>query len=502
MPTIHSERGVLVVRVVYDGAPLSGKTTTLRTLAERLGVGISSPEERDGRTMFFDWVDYVGGLFDGRQIHCQIVSVPGQEELRARREHLLASADAIVLVADTRASEIDGAYDVLRELRPRCREEQPPVGLVLQANKRDDPDAVARHRIHEAIEGIVPVAIVETIATTGEGVREAFVFAVRLALDRVRALADAGLLHEGRPDVDGPDELLEELTSLEKAAGVSPAWEPAPAAEPSPFEVEIAQLSPLRAAVQAAMLSMEEEKVFVPDPMMPGGFIWPPVDGRTLLAEVSRLDLVPTRTSRGDWWASGSGWRFHSSAEALYPDADGGRRALIDWARMHAVHSRVLSSGRTVILAGAGSGRFRLWQLVRVMSSLRELLMAALEHAEPEQLVLHVRGAAEQLLRAHDAILRSELGIPCTLWTVSADFGAQPHYVGLMPFTADPGAADQKEIPALLEREFTPILRGMSRDRSDYARIRGSLARWHAREPSSVAAATLARVAEAATPET
>ncbi|HKU41917.1 MAG TPA: hypothetical protein VJR89_27355, partial [Polyangiales bacterium] len=104
MPIIDNKRGVLVVRLVYDGPPMSGKTTSLRTLARGLGVSVETPEERDGRTVYFDWMDYVGGLFEGRQIRCQVVSVPGQTEHARRRQQLLASADAVVLVADTRAT--------------------------------------------------------------------------------------------------------------------------------------------------------------------------------------------------------------------------------------------------------------------------------------------------------------------------------------------------------------------------------------------------------------
>ena len=217
MPTIDKERGVLVVRVVYDGPPMSGKTTTLRALAQGLGVPITSPAEQDGRTLFFDWVDYVGGLFEGRQIRCQILSVPGQHELGKRRKHLLETADAIVMVADTRASAIGETYVLLYELLPWCRASDPPVGVVIQANKRDAPDSVPRAEIHAAFERIAPLAIVDTVATTGEGVREAFVFAVRLALDRVRTLAAARRLREGRPDADDPAALLAALAPLSVA---------------------------------------------------------------------------------------------------------------------------------------------------------------------------------------------------------------------------------------------------------------------------------------------
>ena len=136
MPIIDDKRGVLVIRVVYDGPPMSGKTTSLRTLARGLGVQVTTPEERDGRTLFFDWIDYIGGLFEGRQIRCQIVSVPGQSELGHRRRELLASADAIVLVADTSAGELPKSFEVLRELLPYCRSQLPPVGTVARRERR------------------------------------------------------------------------------------------------------------------------------------------------------------------------------------------------------------------------------------------------------------------------------------------------------------------------------------------------------------------------------
>src|SRR6185436_18187511 len=120
----------------------------LQALARGVSSRIECPEEQNGRTLFFDWVDYVGGLFEGRQIRCQIVSVPGQEELAARRQLLLESADALVVVADTRESEIGRAMDHLRKVLPWCRSHDPPVGVVLQANKRDAPDSVPRTRIH------------------------------------------------------------------------------------------------------------------------------------------------------------------------------------------------------------------------------------------------------------------------------------------------------------------------------------------------------------------
>ncbi len=477
---------MLVVRVVYDGPPLSGKTTTLRALAERLGVAITSPAEQDGRTLFFDWVDYVGGLFEGRQIRCQIVSVPGQKELAKRRQKLLAQADAVVMVADTRRSEIEETYALLRELLPRCRTEDPPVGVVIQANKRDAPDSVPRAELHEEFERIAPIAIIDTVATTGEGVREAFVFAVRLALDRVRALAATRRLREGGPDADTPADLLRQLEPLSVAplgthdaangelAGKVPALGPLP---------EFEALAPDRGSTTAARVTaLDEERterVFVPDPLMPGGFIWPPVDGRMLLHEVAQLQRVPVLTPCGDWWAAGEGWRFHSAASALFQSADHGRQELIEWARLHAANVQRLSPGRTVILADAGGGRYRLWQLVRASYALRERLVASVANADGDTLARELEAAAFHLLSARRALEASDVSLPCTLWTVSGDLQRQPKFVGLMPKPR----AERLEQPTdeqLLEREFRPLFLSLRNERTDFRAVISALSREHA----------------------
>ena len=78
MALLDPQRQCIVLRAIYDGPAFAGKTTNLRALAESLGSKIYSGEEADGRTLYFDWVDYVGGLFEGLPIRCQIVGVPGQ----------------------------------------------------------------------------------------------------------------------------------------------------------------------------------------------------------------------------------------------------------------------------------------------------------------------------------------------------------------------------------------------------------------------------------------
>jgi hypothetical protein len=466
MPRIDESRGVLVVRIVYDGPAMSGKTTSLRALGRGLASSVVSPEERDGRTAYFDWLDYVGGYYDGRQIRCQIVSVPGQRELSDRRQQLLEMADAAVVVLDSRRPELGHSLDWLSSALQFFRTREPPVGVVVQANKRDAPDAVPRDEIRRALDRIAPVALVESVATVADGTREAFVLAVRLALDRARALSAAGKLEFGTPEEDDADALLAKLK-----------WRPSPEpvlesrngrVEDEGPRSEIAYLRP-NPIDRSAEPAARDELIFTPDPMMPGGMIWPPVEGRTLLHEVAALDIKPVRTRRGDWWGSGSGWRFHSEREALYDDPDAARQELIDWARLHTSAGNQVSGGRAVILADAGASRQRLWQLVRMEPALRERLASAIVHDDPRAVASGVSEVANRLAAARAWFSEANLSLPCTLWTVADQTAYRPVYVGLMPRTA--GSNVELSPRALIERELGPHLRELRRTRFDYPEI-------------------------------
>jgi signal recognition particle receptor subunit beta len=466
MAVIDESRNVLVVRIVYDGPALSGKTTSLAALARGLSSRLDSPAEMAGRTLFFDWVDYVGGLFDGRQIRCQIVSAPGQLDLAHRRRFLIENADSLVVVLDTRRHEWDFGLQWVRETAAACRAHEPPVGLLVQANKRDARDAVSDDELRSSLNRIAPMAIVPSTATSGDGIRETFVLAVRLALDRVRALSAAGRLEKGRPLQDAPDELLERLKGLDAEGAVTTSLE----RERDPLFGFHSDRPPPTSSVPPAKALDDEELPFVPDPMMPGGMIWPPVDGRTLLHEVAKLSIQPTRTGRTDWAGSGSGFRFHSRGRAIYGDALSARRELVEWARLHSANLAHLSPGRAVILADAGGGRLRLWQIVRAEATLRERLAAALGILDPNQVAREVWSVAVQLSAAREFFQSTTVQLPCTLWTVAANVSTRPAFVGLMP-SRDAEAAPEPAGRDLLVRELSPQLRQLRRARVDYSEV-------------------------------
>ncbi|MBC7978876.1 MAG: hypothetical protein H7138_28155, partial [Myxococcales bacterium] len=216
MAVLDPERNAVVIRIVYDGPPHAGKTTSVRSLARSLMRSVDTPLESAGRTMFFDWMEYTGGLFEGHQIRCQIVSVPGQPDLAARRRALLESADVVVFVADTSDAEsVARSIEHVRQMVEILRAAALPVGVIVQANKRDLPDAVPRDEIRRALgDDFERTVLTESVAEGGVGIRETFVLAVRLALDRIRELMSRGELPRGRPSVDTAEDLLSMLEAL------------------------------------------------------------------------------------------------------------------------------------------------------------------------------------------------------------------------------------------------------------------------------------------------
>ena len=490
----------IVIRIVYDGAPMAGKTTSVAALGRGLGAGVFSPADLDGRTLYFDWLDYTGGLFEGHRIRCQVVSVPGQATLAPRRRRLLESADAVVFVGDSSPSgfEADRRYlgglcNVLQGL------DGPPVGIVLQANKRDLPDAIPVEQLRSMLESLdVRIGIVESVAVDGAGIREAFVFAVRLALDRVRELMRIGELASVRPKIDSAQDLLAQLTQAEDGA-LNLAIDSGQLKH-----TRMQDVRPSSMASQALQEAMRDNAYVpadersshseirndhvpaIPDERVASGLVWPPVDGRLILHETAGCAAELRRSAEGSW--SGliaNRWRLHSAADAVFSTVDEGRTALVQWARMHAASLGALSKERCIVLAADGGGRFRLWQIVQEERSLHTQMEEALNGTTES-----IAGALLSVARSFLHMAERMSGAGCELQLSLGNIGTSasgPAYLGLMPQPSPPRSAQiwsQVQASDLLFSELAfaqPMLRARRSDLlAELARIsRSSEVRAH-----------------------
>jgi hypothetical protein len=102
----------------------------------------------------------------------------------------------------------------------------------------------------------------------------------------------------------------------------------------------------------------------VPDAEVASGFVWPPVDGRIILHELSNAKVRLSRNSRGDWLGvADDRWRMISPADAVFTDVEAGRVVLVNAARSHAARTQGRVVDRCVVLACDGAGRHRLWNI-------------------------------------------------------------------------------------------------------------------------------------------
>lgn len=465
MAILDTAANEIVIRVVYDGPPEAGKTTSMRALGASLSQSTVSPEEdAGGRTLWFDWMEYVGGRFEGSRIRCQIVSVPGQRELGARRKLLLGSADVVVFVGDSTPARWDVSLDYLFELRGLVAKD---VGVVFQANKRDAVGAIDLDQLRLRLgDARWSIGVVESVAADGTGIREAFVYGVRLALDRVREMIVAGTLKEGPPELTSPEQLLAQLRGISASgSGAMPRVRVAPV--DSVAGTLLRDILDAETAVAVSAAPIEVAGTWAggpvgpaprpPDATVPSGAIWPPVEGRALLYEVSQLPLAVRRLANGDWVAGlGTGWRVVSSRDAAFESLDAGRAALVVWARLHAACVPVVSPRRCIVLAATGDGSWRLWQIVRAESSLRDHAAGAASEPTPDLAVFRLCETARLLVDFHARVEAMPCALPCGLDTVGQT-DARAVYIGLMP---EIGAVDRDDRSAaeLVESELGPVV--------------------------------------------
>lgn len=369
MAVLDPRNDAVVIRVVYDGAPMAGKSTSVAALGRGLGSNVYSPAQVNGRTLYFDWLEYTGGRFDGHPIRCQIISVPGQAPLAPRRQRILESADAVVFVADSSPAGFISDRGSLSGLARRLEQiPGPPVGVVLQANKRDHSHAIPLDQIRSMMESIgLRASVIESVANQGVGIREAFAHAVRLALDRVRELMRTKQLLEARPQVDSPQELLDLLKNGEEGNRKY-------ADKARRVRARVSDVQPDSIVSDAiAQATLESEPVAkghvpaTPDERVESGLVWPPVDGRTVLHEIAKARIQLSCSEQGDWSGVSEGqWQIYSAASDVFDDVNAGRMVLVEAARNNAAADRGRSIDMCVALASDGSGRYRLWHITRL----------------------------------------------------------------------------------------------------------------------------------------
>lgn len=203
----YDERnGKMVLKLVYYGPALSGKTTNLLQLHEmisREGRGDLAVMDTIGdRTIYFDLLPFFLTAPGGLRIKVKVYTVPGQVQHDSTRKAVLQRADGVAFIADSRLSQetinIESFENLERNLSIVGLDID-RLPLVIQFNKRDMEDITSEENIRKAwLQTGIPVMM--SSALNGWGVLETFLKLAELTymhLDRRYRLAEEhGLTRE------------------------------------------------------------------------------------------------------------------------------------------------------------------------------------------------------------------------------------------------------------------------------------------------------------------
>jgi len=166
----------VLIKLVYYGPGLGGKTTTLQKVhaaspAETRGkiVSLATPVDR---TLYFDFMPLRVEPVHGYPVRLQLFTVPGQVYFNATRKLVLTGADGVVFVADSKRDRQDANLESLQNLAANLQEQGRSltgVPHVMQYNKRDLEDICSVDELNGALNPQLAPHF-ESRAAQGEGV--------------------------------------------------------------------------------------------------------------------------------------------------------------------------------------------------------------------------------------------------------------------------------------------------------------------------------------------
>jgi signal recognition particle receptor subunit beta len=233
----------LSAKLVYYGAGLSGKTTTLQAIhaavrPERRGELVSLATETD-RTIFFDFLPLQIERVHGLGVRFQLYTVPGQVFYGATRRLVLNGADGVVFVADSQPNCRDSNLESFESLRENMAElgiDLEDFPLVFQYNKRDLPSALPMDELSTALNRFGAPEF-GTCASSGEGVLPALRALTKLV---IRSLTEQQPAVR-RQIIDGdeheppePEGIAHSFAEISRKLSVRPPEKPQPQRAPVP----------------------------------------------------------------------------------------------------------------------------------------------------------------------------------------------------------------------------------------------------------------------------
>jgi hypothetical protein len=269
-------------KVVYYGPGLSGKTTNLEMIHQKVPSAnrgeLTSIATEGDRTLFFDFMPLDLGKVAGMTTKLQLYTVPGQVYYNATRKLVLQGADGIVFVADSQQGKMEENIESLNNLEENLRAhgvELSKTLCVMQYNKRDLPNIIPVEEFEKKLNRYKWPCF-ESIAITGDGVFPTLKELAGMVLEnlnreygvrRPAAPAAVPLKMEPAPAAPAPQPAASSAVPprIAEVAAVKPPVSP-PQPRPAPPGPRRPEPSPIGVRSQAAPLRPREARPAPPPP--------------------------------------------------------------------------------------------------------------------------------------------------------------------------------------------------------------------------------------------
>jgi signal recognition particle receptor subunit beta len=204
VPHIDESAGEILVKIVYHGPTLAGRTTNMQyvynktrpeakgrfeVVATETALNLGGHMSTVATIIACDIVPLSFPPIRGRRLRLRLSTAPGALYVEGIKEQVLQGADGVVFVADSQRARHDATVETMESLATyiaRQGRTLASVPLVLQYNKRDLPDIVPVAEL-DAVLNPDRRPRFEAVAPTGLGVFDTLKAVVRQILDGLRA---------------------------------------------------------------------------------------------------------------------------------------------------------------------------------------------------------------------------------------------------------------------------------------------------------------------------
>ena len=234
MASINFREREIICKIVYYGPRLSGKTTNLQSIHNRMPDNrrgsLTSIATNQDRTIFFDLLPLDVGSINDFTVKLQLFTVPGQVYYNATRKIVLKGVDGVVFVADSQRGKMYENMESLENLKDNLEEngiDSATVPVVLQYNKRDLNPVYSIDEMNESLnqQGL---SFYESVASSGNGVFNTLKGITTLVMNDVRkkileGKSDQVVEKEAPVDKGAADRVAQPATSPEAEPAAAPA---------------------------------------------------------------------------------------------------------------------------------------------------------------------------------------------------------------------------------------------------------------------------------------